>query len=112
MNHQQEKNKCIAVVDDDDAFHFITSRVIKSLSGSHSVLQFFSGVDAIKYLSDHAQDAEALPDVLLLDLNMPILDGWMFMEEFSKIKGSIVKEVSIFIVSSSIDANDINRAQK
>lgn len=112
MTTSQDKTKCIAVVDDDDAFHFITSRAIKSLSGSHSILQFFSGVEAMKYLGDHAADVALLPDVLLLDLNMPILDGWMFMEEYSKIKNNIAKEISIFIVSSSIDANDIDRAKQ
>jgi CheY-like chemotaxis protein len=108
----EDKNKCIAVVDDDDAFHFITSRAIKSLSGTHNVLQFFSGIEAMKYLTENADHRENLPDVLLLDLNMPILDGWMFMEEYSKIKNKIAKEISIFIVSSSIDVNDIDRAKK
>jgi len=108
----EDKAKCIAVVDDDDTFQFITSRAIRSLSGENTILQFFSGVDAMQYLSENALNPDMLPDVLLLDLNMPVLDGWMFLEEFSAIKKTVAKEISIFIVSSSIDRNDIDRARQ
>jgi two-component system chemotaxis response regulator CheY len=108
----QSKRVCVAVVDDDDTFQFITLKAIRSIASNNNVLQFLSGIDAIKFLSENACHPESLPDVLLLDINMPVLDGWMFMEEFTALKNKIEKPISIFMVSSSIDANDIARAKQ
>jgi CheY-like chemotaxis protein len=106
------KSVCIAVVDDDETFQFITLKAIRSVTASNPVLQFLSGIDAIKFITENAHQPESLPDVLLLDINMPVLDGWMFMEEFSSIKDRLNKPIHIFMVSSSIDANDIARARQ
>jgi two-component system chemotaxis response regulator CheY len=108
----QNKSVCVAVVDDDDTFQFITLKAIRSIASNNNVLQFLSGIDAIKFLSDNAHLPESLPDVLLIDINMPVLDGWMFMDEFSALKNKINKPISIFMVSSSIDTNDIARAKQ
>jgi two-component system chemotaxis response regulator CheY len=108
----QNKSVCVAVVDDDDTFQFITLKAIRSIASNNSVLQFLSGIDAIKFLSDNADHPESLPDVVLVDINMPVLDGWMFMDEFTALKNKINKPISIFMVSSSIDANDIARAKQ
>jgi CheY-like chemotaxis protein len=108
----QSKRVCVAVVDDDDTFQFITLKAIRSIASNNNVLQFLSGIDAIKFLNENASQPESLPDVLLLDINMPVLDGWMFMEEFTALKNKIQKPISIFMVSSSIDANDIARAKQ
>jgi CheY-like chemotaxis protein len=107
-----DKSIRIAVVDDDETFQFITLKTIKSVMAGNHVLQFLSGLDAIKFLSENAHQPESLPDVLLLDINMPVLDGWMFMDEFSALKGKLNKPINIFMVSSSIDANDIARARR
>lgn len=52
--------------------------------------------------------SSSLPSVILLDLNMPILDGWQFLDEFTKFKPA--KKITIYIVSSSIDQNDHQKA--
>jgi CheY-like chemotaxis protein len=67
--------------------------------------------NAIEFLAQNNTNPELIPDVILLDLNMPVVDGWDFLEKFDAIKPSLVKEIRIFIVSSSVDEKDISRSQ-
>lgn len=57
-------------------------------------------------------NANNLPDVIFLDVRMPVMDGWEFMKEFAEIKSQLGKKISIYMISSSIDASDIDRAKK
>ena len=52
-----------------------------------------------------------LPDIIFLDINMPITDGWGFLEEFHELKKTLGKDIKIYMVSSSIDPRDHNRAK-
>ena len=54
---------------------------------------------------------ESLPDIILLDLSMPIMDGWQFLDEFVKINPKIGKKITVFICSSSISPDDVARAK-
>ena len=54
---------------------------------------------------------EALPDIIFLDINMPFMDGWQFLEEYTKIKPTLSKQIVIYVVSSSISEYDIERAR-
>jgi len=58
-----------------------------------------------------ANEDHNLPDVILLDINMPVMDGWEFMHEFAKIKPRTGKKIAVYMVSSSVDLNDIHRAK-
>ena len=54
---------------------------------------------------------ENLPDYIFLDINMPYVDGWMFLADYATLKKSLEKEITIFMISSSIDPSDISRAR-
>lgn len=105
------KSPIVALVDDDKIFQLTASKTIKALALSNEILQFENGEEALKYLVDNASKADALPDYIFLDINMPFVDGWMFLQDYSGLKQNLVKEISIFMVSSSIDPRDINRAR-
>ena len=101
----------VALVDDDKIFQLTASKTIKALQLSDNILQFENGEDALKYLVDNALNSSALPDYLFLDINMPFVDGWMFLQDYAALKQALAKEISIFMVSSSIDPRDIHRAK-
>jgi two-component system, chemotaxis family, chemotaxis protein CheY len=101
----------VALVDDDKIFQLTASKTIKALQLSDQILQFENGEDALKYLVDNASNADSLPDYIFLDINMPFVDGWMFLQDYSGFKQNLVKEIAIFMVSSSIDPRDIHRAR-
>jgi two-component system, chemotaxis family, chemotaxis protein CheY len=101
----------IALVDDDSIFQFTATRLIESAKLARKILHFENGGDALQYLKENSLNPENLPDFLFLDINMPFVDGWMFLEDFVKIKSGLAKEIKIYMVSSSIDPRDMNRAK-
>ena len=101
----------VALVDDDKVFQLIATKSISATHLTRNILQFSNGLDAIEYIQSHLRDEPALPDVIFLDINMPIIDGWMFMEDYINLKSKFNKRIRIYMVSSSIDPRDIERAQ-
>ena len=97
---------------DDDPIH---QRIAQIMIAKHKLFDEFVSYteagEALVVLENNTDVTESLPDVILLDLNMPVIDGWGFLERFDKIKTSLGKEIKIFIVSSSVDEKDISRSQ-
>jgi response regulator RpfG family c-di-GMP phosphodiesterase len=102
----------VALIDDDEIYQFISLKSLQAIHAAQKVLQFLNGKDALNYLIEKAEDVASLPDYIFLDINMPLTDGWMFMEEFKKIKNRLSKEITIYMVSSSIDQKDIKKAKE
>ncbi|MFC5412488.1 response regulator [Larkinella bovis] len=101
----------IAVVDDDPIFQFLTCKLIEKIApGSHELLSFKDGQDALEFIRTNRTFLAVLPELILLDINMPILDGWQFLDRF-KMLGATDYQPVIYIVSSSIDQADIVRSQ-
>jgi two-component system chemotaxis response regulator CheY len=101
----------IAIVDDDKIFQLTASKNIKSISVTDRVLQFENGEDALQFINSNLSNPTLLPDYIFLDINMPFIDGWMFLEDYEKIKSKLGKPMKIYMVSSSIDPRDIARAK-
>ena len=101
----------ICLVDDDDVYQYIMERTIIKKGLAQSILKFMDGEEAISFIQEHLENEAALPDVIFLDLNMPVMDGWDFLAEFDKLKSSIQKKISIFIVTSSVNDPDIQKAK-
>jgi CheY-like chemotaxis protein len=105
------ENPIVALIDDDKIFQLTSSKFIRSTSITDRLLQFESAEDALRFISSNLHNASALPDFIFLDINMPFIDGWMFLEDYDKFKHSLPKTISIYMVSSSIDPRDISRAK-
>jgi two-component system, chemotaxis family, chemotaxis protein CheY len=72
---------------------------------------FFDATFALKQLSINADTFINLPDIILLDLNMPIMDGWQFLYQFKDIAPTLKKDIHIFIVSSSITESEMSKSR-
>lgn len=107
-----QRPRTVALVDDDKIFQLTTSRTMQIAGLAENILQFDNGEDALLFLKEHAHQPDALPDVLFLDINMPMVDGWMFLEDYAVIKDSLRKPIWIYMVSSSIDPRDVSRAHR
>ncbi|REE07899.1 response regulator receiver domain-containing protein [Winogradskyella pacifica] len=104
-------NYNICVIDDDDIYQFTIVKILKSIDLDKKISLFSDGEEALEFLIDNLYNNEELPDVIFLDINMPIMDGFQFMEEYVKIKPKLNKKITIYMVSSSVDPVDIERAK-
>jgi CheY-like chemotaxis protein len=107
---KQPEPPVVAVIDDDSVYQFTASRTLQATQLTNKVLQFHNGSEALLFLRNGANGAQPLPDIIFLDINMPITDGWAFLEEFHELKSRLSKEIKIYMVSSSIDPRDRSRA--
>ena len=99
----------ICIIDDDPIYVFVTKKALESASWSKTVWHFENGKETYEKLKVCILSKENLPDLILLDINMPIWDGWDFLDEFTQIP--IDKEIIIYLVSSSNNPVDIKRAR-
>ncbi len=97
------------IIDDDKLFTYLLMKQMKRINFSGSTITFHNGLDALLFLKPVLASPEALPSVILLDLNMPVLDGWQFLDAFTQLKPQ--KKITVYIVSSSIDQADHERAR-
>ncbi len=107
-----KKINTVCIVDDDDVYQFTVKYEIERTHLVDQIKSFSDGEQAIQFLKQVAHSPALLPDILFLDINMPIMDGWDFLEEFAQLNPSLDKKVIIYMVSSSINQKDIERAKK
>lgn len=100
----------VFVVDDDKIFHLIIKKLLLNNNINVEPEFFENGLQAIEEIKSKLDKKEVIPDLILLDINMPILDGWQFLEEFKVLKSRIEKEICIYIISSSDHTVDRNKA--
>ena len=106
-----KKISIACVVDDDEIYTFSVKRIIAKADIAEKTIFFHNGQAALDYLIANMRKEDELPDLILLDLNMPVLDGWQFLDEFARLASAFNKKITTYIVSSSIDEDDYERAK-
>ncbi|MDC6389285.1 response regulator [Maribacter sp. PR1] len=101
----------ILLVDDDEIYLYLMEKSIQKLTDDLVVNSFTDGAQAIDFISDQVQKGRELPEIILLDINMPFLDGWGFLAEFKKLKPKLEQHINIYMISSSSREEDIKRAK-
>ncbi len=101
----------IYIVDDDPIYHYTTKVLINRLFPEMNIAHFYDGKPCITRLQQHAEQNQPAPDYIFLDINMPDLNGWQFLEQFQTFKHKFSVPPVVYIVSSSIDPGDMNKAK-
>lgn len=101
----------IYLVDDDNIFVFLTMKTIESAGFNTKIYVFNNGKELVDHLNEFSDTPESLPDIILLDLSMPVMDGWEVLEEYKVLKPRLTKSIDLYILSSTISPYDIERAK-
>ncbi|WP_186292767.1 response regulator [Mucilaginibacter corticis] len=103
------QTKTLLVLDDDDLFHRILTFANKP-NFFHHIYHHFEVEALIDYLSLNKQLAANLPDVIFVDLSIPVNDGWNFLNTYEEIRASLCKEINVYILTASVRKSDRERA--
>ena len=102
----------ILLVDDEEVSNFLAKKLIeRSKDGCH-IDTVNNGDEALNFINERHASNRPLPDFIFLDLNMPILDGFGFLDAFNQLAIPQKEKIRIFIVSSSLDHNDSIKAKE
>lgn len=102
--------KSVLLVDDNEIDNFINERILNSSGFAETVIVKNSSDAAIDFLKQNEKNPGALPEIIFLDLNMPVKDGFIFLQDFEKLDDTTRKKCKVVVLSSSISPEDINRA--
>jgi CheY-like chemotaxis protein len=98
------------IIDDDSTFVFVLKKLLKKIENFNEIRNIVNGEEAVNVLENHHTNEEKFPDIIFLDINMPMLDGWQFLEEIEQ--SNYYEKCNIYIVSSTIDINEIEKSKK
>lgn len=100
----------VMIIDDNKIDLYISSQTILRSCFAQKILEYSSAVDALTYLRLHSNDLRHIPEVIFVDIYMPGMSGFEFMEAYNDLPLHVKKHSRVYIISSSIDKQDINRA--
>ncbi len=104
------KYALVMLVDDNPMDNMVNGQLIKSSAFANKIKSFEAGKSMLDFLK--TADIEELPELIFLDIIMPGMDGFQFMDEFEKLDESIRKKCKVVMLSSSDSFKDLNRANK
>lgn len=110
----KSKLKCILIIDDDEPTNFFTRVILEDAGYAEHVITLQSGEEALDYLAKSeaiggAGDKFPSPDLILLDLNMPAMNGWEFLEEYRKL--DVAHRIIMVMLTTSLFPEDRERAE-
>src|SRR6185369_17385567 len=103
--------KNVLLVDDDSICNFLNAKTLQSMGFVNDIHTALNGNQAIDLFNDYFGGTKPLPDIILLDLNMPVMDGFGFLEAFRRLDLRGKDRVKVVIVTSSNSPDDIKRAK-
>lgn len=99
------------LIDDDPVCHLINTKIIKLFS-AFRIESFTDPLKALKRLKDVANEGQAIPDYILLDINMPGINGWQFLDEYEKMAVGALENSCVIMLSSSTSHLDIEKSRQ
>lgn len=99
----------LLVIDDDDINIFIIKKIVEKTGFDIDMVSKSNGQQAIDYLNEEIAAQTQLPHLILIDINMPVMNGWEFVEAYQQL--GIAQPVDLYILSSSVYENDIEKTK-
>lgn len=105
------KIKKIMIVDDNEFDCYITSKIVNNIDETIDIIEFNSSMTAIQFLEEFQNAKDKLPDIIFLDIYMPVIDGFGFLEKFNALSDVIKSHTKICILSTTVDNFYIQKAK-
>jgi CheY-like chemotaxis protein len=115
MQKPKSKYKIVMLVDDNEIDNMINQKMLESANFADQFYVYTSGQSALDFLENLVkQDSarELLPDMILLDINMPLIDGFQFLDKYAELNTSVKPDVDVFMLTTSINPSDKERADE
>lgn len=106
-----KKLKCVLLVDDDSINNFINERLIKKIDLTEEVNISLNGKEALEYLLKRSSEGKNVPELILLDINMPVMDGFEFLDSFQKLELPNKNSIIIVMLTTSTNPSDTERLE-
>jgi CheY-like chemotaxis protein len=110
-----KKYRTIMLIDDNEIDNLINQKMIEAASIADTIYTHTGAKSALEFLRnvEHLPNADSvLPEIIFLDIDMPLMDGFQFLDEFEKLSNAIKRKSSIIMLTSSINPQDFNRSKK
>ncbi|SMD36009.1 CheY chemotaxis protein or a CheY-like REC (receiver) domain [Reichenbachiella faecimaris] len=107
----KKKLNCILLVDDDDDCNFFHKRLFKQMDCVEKVEIATDGQEALDFLISTNDGKHPQPQIILLDINMPVMNGWEFLDEYEKLEASQKAEILLVMLTTSLNPDDRERAK-
>lgn len=98
------------VLEDDDIFMELNQRILQKSGYASGMLCYDNAQRALDDLADRSTSGKQMPDFILLDLRMPIINGFEFLDRMNRLTQESIRDVKVCMLTSSLDENDITRA--
>jgi CheY-like chemotaxis protein len=113
----KKKLKCVLLVDDNEADNFFHKRILKESGITDQIEIATDGEEALDFLITRGKDGvppgqNLLPELIFLDINMPVMDGWTFLEEYDKLGDSLKSKIIIVMLTTSVNPADKKHLEK
>ena len=101
------------LIDDDEINNMISSVTIKKMAKNAYIQSFLNPLDGFEHIvTEYSNPDQDFTAILFLDLSMPVMDGWEFLDRFGKLDAAIRDRITVYVLSSSEDNRDINKAKQ
>lgn len=108
----EERLKTILIVDDDAITNFINKRLLEKMNIADEVKVVINGAEGVKCLYDHCFESNRSPELILLDINMPVMDGFEFLKTFHSLDFRNKQEVKIAVLTTSSHTKDREKMEQ
>jgi len=102
--------KHFLLIDDEEVFNMVSKYAVEKSGLTDKIDTFNSAIDALQFIEEKHNRNEKCNFVILLDIRMPVMNGFEFLEEFKKYKAGGCMDCDVYMLSSSIDKSDIEKA--
>lgn len=104
-----QKLGSILLVEDDNITNFINKRLISKLEVAEDIRVATNGAEAISFIRKRLSSNDSCPELIFLDINMPVMDGFEFLQEFKRLQFEQKENVVIVVLTTSTNQNDIEK---